>query len=125
MPNARVADHCPVCYHLLLPTSYGIRCIAWTPDGRAFDLGGRTATTADGALVWLRHRVWEVAEQLDPPALQLAERWICDRAEQATALAALVTGEEFDLDLVSDRVRYAFVAQAKHWPDFTVSAGSP
>jgi hypothetical protein len=121
MPTASVADGCAV----LLPTGYGARCNAWASDDRAFDLGEHTATTADGALGWLRRRVREVAEQLDSPAPELAERWICDRTEQTTALTALTLGEEYGLDLVSDGVRYTFVAQVEYWPEFTVAAGGP
>ncbi|MFF2653600.1 hypothetical protein [Streptomyces sp. NPDC058045] len=74
---------------------------------------------------WIRRRVREVAGQLDAPAPALAEGWVADHAEQDHACDVLKAGAEYDLDLVSDGVRYAFRARVEYWPEVTVAAEGP
>ncbi|WP_405906445.1 hypothetical protein OG742_12250 [Streptomyces sp. NBC_00828] len=119
------ALECPDRRSALLPTGYGVRCTAHWGNGLSFGLGGHTAATAEGAVEWMHRRVREAAEQLDTPAPALAERWLADRSEQDHALDVLKAGAGYDLDLVSDGVRYAFRARVEYWPEVTVAANGP
>lgn len=121
---AVVAEPRPKDHAVLLPTGYAARCDADASGGRTFSLGAHTSVTAAGALAWLRCRVRQVAEQLDAPALKLAEGWLTDCAEQTAALAALQAGRMYELDMRSDQVRYRFRAQVEYWPEVTLT-GAP
>ncbi|MFD3884014.1 hypothetical protein [Streptomyces microflavus] len=116
---------CPDRFSTLLPTGYGVRCTAHWGGGLSFGLGGHTAATAEGAMEWMCRRVREAADQLETPAPALAERWLADSAEQVRAVDVLKAGAGYDLDLVSDGVRYAFRARVEYWPEVTVAADGP
>lgn len=91
---------------------YWCEAIAHThQDGCVFWLGSHLTATPRLALRWLRSRVRDVADQLDPAPAHPARCWLDDQTEHERALAALVGGELYALTLADDTTRYLLSAR--------------
>ncbi|MCQ4044673.1 hypothetical protein ACFOSC_17985 [Streptantibioticus rubrisoli] len=75
-------------------------------SGHTHLLSTQPASTPRLALRWLRGRVRDVAEQLDPAPAQPASYWLDDQLEHERALSALAAGEAYAFVLADDTTRY-------------------
>ncbi len=97
---------------LTLRYGYWCEAIAHThQDNRVFWLGSHPASTPRLALRWLRSRVQDVTDQLDPAPARPALHWLGDHAEHERALASLAGGELYALTLADDTTRYVLSAR--------------
>jgi hypothetical protein len=58
-------------------------------------LGGHTAASPLGALVWLGWRASHIADQLDPTAALPVRAWLADGREQERAVTRLGAGDPY------------------------------
>jgi len=94
-------------------TGYQVRASARYPDGRWVQLGSEAFTTPRLTMRWLRGRVGDVADQLDPPDARPLRAWLNDDTEQERALRGLARGERYALRAKDDAgVVYVLAA----WP---------
>ncbi len=87
--------------------NYWCEAVAHVRDsGHAHLLSTQPASTPRLALRWLRGRVRDVAEQLDPAPARPASHWLDDQVEHERALSALAAGEAYAFVLADDTTRY-------------------
>ncbi|MEU1624138.1 hypothetical protein ABZ746_02075 [Streptomyces sp. NPDC020096] len=97
---------------MLTLQGYWCEAIAYVEEnGRTYWLGSQPVTTPRLAMRWLRGRVRDVADQLDPAPAQRADHWLTDQAEHERALSALAAGETYAFTLADDTTRYVLSAR--------------
>ncbi|MBQ0986049.1 hypothetical protein KBZ10_16290 [Streptomyces sp. F63] len=95
-----------------LPLTHWCEAAAVTPDQRVHGLGASAAAAPHHALAWLRARVRDVADQLDPSSARPARYWLTDRHEQDRALRLLSWARTYSFLLFEEGVRYVVTARA-------------
>ncbi len=94
--------------------AYHARVVAQEPDGSQvlLSLGEHRADSPRLALRWLRGRVQDVADQLDPPYARPVWAWLVDVNEHAWALDFLAAGDPYVFRATDeDGTRYVFTAE--------------
>ncbi|MFJ6214916.1 hypothetical protein ACIQGZ_16510 [Streptomyces sp. NPDC092296] len=93
---------------MISPTAYWCASAAAqeSAEQRTFALGGQYAESVEAALEWLRARIAQIAEQLDPPASETVTDWLREPAQYAEGLAALRSGRSVRVDLLQDDICY-------------------
>ena len=87
--------------------NYWCEAVAHVEEGeRAHLLSTQPASTPRLALSWLRSRVRDVADQLDPGPAQPAGYWLDDQVEHERVLSALAADEGYTFVLADGSTRY-------------------
>jgi anti-sigma regulatory factor (Ser/Thr protein kinase) len=87
-------------------TVYWSEAVAVVPLVSTHWLGSRSATTPRLALLWLRSRAQDIADQLDAPAAAPVRHWLQDHQEQEKPLRLLAAGCPYTFTVFEDGTRY-------------------
>ncbi|MGW7514839.1 hypothetical protein ACWGJ2_04535 [Streptomyces sp. NPDC054796] len=94
-----------------LATVYGCEAYAFTPLGPTWPLDSYGARSPRLALRWMRARVQDVADQLDPAVAAPARHWLTDQREHEWVLTRLRVGAPYTLTLFEDTTRYVLMVK--------------
>jgi hypothetical protein len=87
--------------------NYWCEAVAHVGEGeRTHLLSTQPTSTPRLALRWLRSRVRDVADQLDPAPARPAGHWLADQVEHERVLSALAAGEAYAFVLADGSTRY-------------------
>lgn len=99
-----------------VPTAFACTHIAYPHDQPGLWLDRCTASTAMGALAWMRLRVRVTATELGGQAVHTAAAWLDDAHAQRAALEHLVTGRRMSCTLADEDSRYDVAVEPLYQP---------